>query len=82
MLIMNRPAVPTFLFIEFSEQAHFTGWAQRVIYMQTDTALRGVNQLSYATEPEPWQLNKKTARLGGKEGGKNGWKTGEGREAD
>lgn len=66
---MNRPAVPTFLFIEFSEQAHFTGRAQRVIYMQADTALRQVNQLSFATEPDPWQLNQET---GGK--GKNGRK--------
>lgn len=48
---MNRPAVPAALFIEFSEQAHFTGWARRVIYMQADSALRTVNQLIFATEP-------------------------------
>jgi len=58
MLIMNRPAVPTFLFIEFSEQAHFTGGFWRVIYMRVDTALRRVNQLSYVTELETWQPNK------------------------
>lgn len=55
---MNRPAVPTFLFIEFSEQAHFTGGFWRVIYMRVDTALRRVNQLSYVTELETWQPNK------------------------
>lgn len=55
MLIMNRPAVPTFLFIEFSEQARFTGWVWRVIYMRADTALRKVNQLSYTSEAGIWQ---------------------------
>lgn len=58
MLIMNRPAVPTFLFIEFSEQAHFTGWVWSMIYMKADTALRRVNQLSYIPERGTWQLNK------------------------
>lgn len=70
MLIMNRPAVPTFLFIEFSEQAHFTGWVWRVIYVRADTALRRVNQLSYVTEPETWQPNRKIRRQGKKHGGK------------
>ena len=55
---MNRPAVLTFLFIEFSEQAHFTGWVWRVIYMRADIALRRKNQLSYTTEPGTWQPNK------------------------
>lgn len=70
MLIMNRPAVPTFLFIEFSEQAHFTGWVWRVIYMRADTALRRVNQLSYTTEPGTWQPNKKVWGQGKKHGRK------------
>lgn len=73
MLIMNRPAVPTFLFIEFSVQAHFTGWIWRVIYMRADTALRRVNQLSYTTEPGSWQPNKKIWGQGKKNmGGKGG----------
>lgn len=60
MLIMNRPAVPTSLFIEFSDQAHFTGWSWRVIYMQTaDTVLRRVNQLSCTMEAMLWQHSKK-----------------------
>lgn len=67
---MNRPAVPTFLFIEFSEQAHFTGWVWRVIYVRADIALRRVNQLSYVTEPESWQPYRKIRGLGKKHGRK------------
>lgn len=67
---MNRPAVPTFLFIEFSEQAHFTGWVCRVIYMRSDTTVRRVNQLSYTTEPGTWQPKKKIWGQGKKHGRK------------
>lgn len=58
MLIMNRPAVPTSLFIEFSEQARFTGWVWRVIYKKADLALRRVNQLSCTTESGTLQPSK------------------------
>ena len=55
--------MPTFLFIEFSEQACFTGWVWRVIYMRADT-LRKVNQLSYTSEAGIWQPYTKIWRQG------------------
>lgn len=63
---MNRPAVPTFLFIEFSEQAHFTGLVWRVIYMREDTALRRASQ---RVTPLNQGSGSPTRRSGGK--GKN-----------
>lgn len=72
MLIMNRPAVPTFLFIEFSEQAHFTGWVWRVIYMRADTALARVNQLSYTTEPGTGSPTRRSGGKGKNMGGRGG----------
>lgn len=56
MLIMNRPAVLVSLFIEFSEQTHFTGWALRMINMQ---ALRIQNQLNCIIEAALWHVGKK-----------------------
>lgn len=64
MLIMNRPAVPTFLFIEFSEHARFTGWIWRVIYMRAGTALRKENQL---VTPLKQGFGSPALRSGGKE---------------
>lgn len=57
MLIMNRPAVLVSLFIEFSEQAHFTGWALSMINIPADTVLRLQNQLNCIIEIALWHLS-------------------------